>query len=387
MDDSAAAGVLLKLYELRTEAKLREARAAKPEGTPEYAEANKLVQAKKGEIADLEAKLAAPGKAPAEPAVPKPTAAEEEYAKARKALDEAVAQATLAKNELTHWKRAAAFMDVYRTKARVGEKQARHDELVAFVKEAMLPAEDAAAKLAAAERAAEEAPAILREREALFAQLAQTADMLNKTVGPAEAAFTQKEAEEKAAAEQATKAANALSDARKQLDKQKEEVAKLREMRATKAAGTPEYAEADAKVQAKKKEIAETENGIAAGQAKVSDLQPRAETLRTELAKAREGLDKARAEAKSASEKAGAAEKALADARKTAESAKGEVEKLRKEAPELKRTATEAKAKAEAELAGVVKELENAKSELKRVQAEFEAKWKPVPGAAPTVAA
>jgi chromosome segregation ATPase len=368
-------------------AKLRETRAAKPADSSEFAEANKQVQAKKAEIAKLEADLGSAEKGKAEPAAAKPSATEEEYAKARKALQDAIAQAESAKNELAHWQRAQAFMAVYRTKASVAEKQTRHDELVALVKEAMLPAEEAAGRLAAAEKVVAEAPAVLREREALLAQLSQSAEMSNKAVGPAEVGFTQKEAEEKVATEQATKAVNALKEAGKQLDKQKEEVTKLREARATKSAGSPEYVEADAKVQAKKKEIAETENAVAAGQTKAGELQPRADALRAELAKAREALEKARAEAKAASEKAAAAEKAVADARKTGEDAKVQVEKLRKEVPELQRTASEAKAKAEAELAALVKDLENTKAALQRIQTEFEAKWKPAPTARPTVAA
>jgi hypothetical protein len=357
-------------------AKLREARAAKPADSPEFAAADKSVQAKKAEIAKMEADLAAAPKEPSGPPAAKPTPAAEEYAKTHKALDDAVALADAAKNELAYWLRADAFMTVHKMKAAYADKQARHDELVTLVKEALVPAEQAAAKLAAVEKAAADAPRVLQERETLFAQAAQNADALNKTIGPAEAALTQKEGESKSITEQAAKATAALADARKQLEKQKEEVTKLREARAMKAAGTPEYAEADAKVQAKKKEIADTENVVVAAQTKVGEIQPQADALRAEIAKAREALEKSRAEAKSASEKAVAAEKALVDARKATETARVELEKLRKEVPEITRAATEAKTKAEAELASLVKDLENAKAELKRVQTEFDAKWK-----------
>jgi mono/diheme cytochrome c family protein len=370
-------------------AKLREARGSKASGSPEFAEADKLVQAKKAEIAKLQDALTAAEKTANSPtpAKAKPSAAEEEYVKAQKELEGAIAEVTTAKNELAHWQRGAEFMNVYRTKASLAEKQARYDELVADVKEALAPAEQAAAKLAAAEKAVADSPAVLRERETLLAQLMQTAEGLNKTVGPAQTAFTQKEAEEKAIAEQAGKASASLAEARKQLDKQKEEVTKLREVRAAKPAGASEYAEADAKVQLKKKEIAETEKGIAGAQTKVNELQPQMETAKAEVSRLREALEKARSEAKSASEKAVAAEKALAEARKATEMAKAELDKLRKEVPEITRAANEAKAKAETELSSATKELENAKSEMKRVQSEFEAKW-PAPAApARTVAA
>ena len=382
---NAAAGELTKKLAEQNAAlaRLRETRATKAAGTAEFADADKNVQAKKVEIAKLETDLAAAQKSGPVPAA-KPGPAEEIYAKAEKALHDAVAQADAAKKELTQWRRAEAFMAVYRTKASVAEKQARHEELEAMVKEALAPAEQAAAKLAALEKTAAEAPARLQEHEMLFAQAAQISEASNKTVGPAEAAFTQKEAEGKTIAEQAAKAASALAETRKQLEKQKEEVAKLREARAAKSAGTPEYAEADAKVQAKKKEIMQTESAMAMAQTGVNEVQPKAEALPAEIAKTKEALEKARAEAKSASEKAAAAEKALVEVRNASETAKAELEKLRKEVPEITRAATAAKAKAEAELAGLAKELESARAELTRIQGEFDAKWK---AAAPTVAA
>lgn len=359
-------------------AKLREIRASKTAGTPEFAEADKKVQAKKGEIEEAQKLLAAAQKNPAlAPAATKPTAAAEALTKAKAAIDQTVAQIKTATLEVQKWTRAQAFMTVHNARQSLAEKQTRYEELVATVKDALLPGEKAQADLAAAEKGLAEAPAQIKEKETLFAQAAQAAEMLSKGVGVAESALAAKEAAAKAATEAFDKTKSSVAELTKTLEQRSAEVTKLRELRATKPAGSPEYAEADAKVQAKKAEIAQTQATLEPMQTKLNELKSETEPLRADALKAHEALEKARADAKAATDKVGAAEKALADARKNAEQGGALLEKLRKEVPEIIKTAQATKSKAEQDTNAAAKELEGAKTQFEHVRLEYEARWKP----------
>jgi hypothetical protein len=141
-------------------AKLREARGNQPQGTPEFAEANKLVQDKKAEIATTQTALDA---AKSEPAVdtPEARAAVAEIGKAREALDQVRAAAREAGEKLSLAAREAsqAKAAVEQSEKQLAELKAKEPEIVKAAQLAMADAErmlpNAEQELAAAKLEAE----------------------------------------------------------------------------------------------------------------------------------------------------------------------------------------------------------------------------------------
>lgn len=358
-------------------ARRREARAKHKEGTPEFAAADAKVQEIKQQVLDAEAKFAAAQKA-VPPAAPKLSPSEEEFAKARSALDETTAKLAAAKTELGKWQRAQAFMSVHKARQTFADKKAQHEGLLAAAKDAVAAAENARAALAAAEQAAEKAPAQVKEKEALLVQARAPLDAANKAIADAEAAIAEKEKAIAALTEAAKAAKPNIDELTKKLEQLNAEITKRREFRATKQQGTPEYADADSKVQAMKPDIAAAEAALQAAKTGGKPAEsPELKAAQGELARLRESLEKVRLDAKTEGVKVAAAEKVVADARTAADEAAQTFKKLRKETPEAIRAANAAKRKAEQEAATAARELESAKAKAERARAEFESKWQP----------
>jgi len=366
-------------------AKLREVRATKGAGTPEYAEADGRVQAKKAELETTRKALAAAQASPAAPATPAPapaavvaaapagSPAAQEMAKAKAALEQADQQIAAAKAALEKWKMARLFQTVHNARQALAEKQSRYEDLLQAAKEALLPIEKVNADIVAAEKAIAEAPAKVQEGEKLLADARAAIETNTKAVMAAEAELTSKEAAVKALAAVTPNAAGTADELKKKLEVQTAEAAKLREVRSGKTAGTPEYAEADAKVQAKKVEIAQTEAALAGAKPPVaSGENPELKAAQADVAKAREALEKSRAETKALTEKAAGAEKALANAQKQASEAQQQLASLRKEAPQITKSAQAAKVELERAVAAAEKELAAAKADVDKQRADYE---------------
>jgi len=380
---NAVADLQKQLDDLNTEiARRREARAKLTQGTPEYETANAKVQEVKPRIADAEAKLDAAKKAPAATAAAAPAPApaapaqNAELAKAKAEFEKGNAKVAEAQALIDRWKRAAAYMGVHKAKTTLTELQARFDGLTATAKDAMVPADNVRMEIVAAEKVAAAAPAKLKEREALFAEATKAAMPLNQAVGAAEEALKQKEADFKTAGGDYNKANTEATDLGKKLEQQNAEVAKLREERGKQKEGTPEYAAANDKVQAKKAEIATTQTAVDAAKAKAAELKPLAEPALAAVAKAKEALEQARTSAKTAGDKLAAAEKDLAQTKKDIQANATKLSELQKQAPGIIDGAKVAKAKAEREAAAAAKELQAAKTQAERVRADYDAHYR-----------
>jgi DNA repair exonuclease SbcCD ATPase subunit len=305
-----AADRLQKQLEAQTAevAKLREARAAKPPGTPDYDAANASVQAMKQEISKTEAALAEARKSVA--AAPAPPLTEVE--KARAALAAADAGIAAAKRDLLRWERAQAFMTVHVARTTFAEKERRFQELAATAKDALQPAEQVRNDLAAAEKKAAEAPAELAQAKTLLAQATAAVAPLNQAIGAAEARLAEKQATAGEIVTTLEKASAAEAELAKKLEQQTAEIARRRQARSGAAAGTPEYTQADQQVQAMKPELAQTEAALAASKAQVAELKPKAAAPKAELTRLQAELDAARGAAKAAAEAMEAAAESVA---------------------------------------------------------------------------
>jgi chromosome segregation ATPase len=342
--------------------KLRQARGAQKEGTPEYKAADDKVQAKKAEIAKAEAQVAPPPPAPAL------SPARQELAKAKAALDAANVQVLASRAETERWTRAQVFMTVHKARETYAEKKARHEDLVQTAKDAFVPVERAKAQIAALEKSVAEAPAKLKEAEAQLAQAMQTRDTARQAVTDTQVAATQKEN----AVAEGKKAEAEVAELTKKLTALNTEIGKRREARGKLTEGTPDYAKADALVQGIKPEIERAEAGLAAAKAK----QPRPE-LAAELTAAQEAAKAAASEAKLAADKAAAAEKNVAKVKQAGTEAAQQLATLQKNLPALTTTAAAAKEKAEMEANVAAKYLEEAKAEAERARADYEKRYQP----------
>ena len=357
-------------------AKLREARASKPEGSPDWNAANEKVQAKKAEIAQTQAALDAPQNAPvvvAAPAAPKISPAEEELAKARAALDQATAQLAAASAEVEKWKLAQLFQSVHDSRRNLVEIQARHAALVETVKTALQPIEQARTELAAAEKTVAEAPATLAEKEKQSAEAQQAVAAAEQLIAAAETALNEKQAAMKSLTD-AGASARAEADAlAKKIEQQTGEVARLREVRGGFQENTPEWIAANEKVQAKKAEIAQTQTGLEAAKAKAASSEStEAKAPLAEVAKARDAIAQLRSDAKAVTDKAALAARELAQAKATADQSRKRVAELQANLPTITKTAETAKAEAERALATLVKDLATAKAESEKRRADYE---------------
>ncbi|MDB6152309.1 MAG: chromosome segregation protein [Chthoniobacteraceae bacterium] len=309
-------------------------------------------------------------------AASKPVPAEEGLAKAKTALDQAAAQVQIAKAGVEKWMRAQAYMSVHTARQTLIEKQARYDALITEAKEALLPADQAKSDMEATQKALAEAPAQIKEKEAALATAQQTLAQANQVVATTQTALTEKETSTKAVTEAFDKATALAAELTKKLTQQTLEIARLRENRAGAAAGSPEYAAADAKVQAKKPELAETQAAIDAAQGKVTELKPQAEAPKAEIAKLKETLEKAQADAKAAIPIAAAAEKALVEVKKSTDTLTQKLAALRKQTPEIVQTAKATKARAEKEADAAGTELQTLKAQSERARADYDNRWK-----------
>jgi chromosome segregation ATPase len=232
--------------------------------------------------------------------------------------------------------------------------------------------------LAAAEKALAAAPELIRQREVALVEAREAGVAARKAAADADAEFQQKDVQAQSTTEGFNKASAAAAELTKKLETQTAEVAKLREQRAAKGEGTPEFAEADAKVQAKKAEIAATQLALEGAQAKTKELLPQSGAARDEVGRLKAVAAKAHSDGAAAATNATLAEKALAAARKAAEQNAVTVTKLRKELPEITAAANQAKAKAERDLVMAAQELETAKAAAEAAHAEFTGKWRPL---------
>ena len=393
-------------------AKLREARAKQKEGSPDFAKANEAVQAKKAEAGATEKSLA---EAKAKAEGPQPTAAESALAKVKAELATATAELAQATDAFQRWQRADAFMLVYKARQTLEAKKAKHEELVATAKDALLPIQQTHDAIAAAEKALKEAPQLLAAAEAELQTAQGEFENLNKGVGAAQAALTEAEAKEKAAADElakttaavpelanARKAAEAkAAEGKKKFESLEKEVANRRESRAKHPAESPEYQAANEKVQEAKAQLATAESerntstaaaeemkkNHEAAEAKVKALPGEIEATKAQVAKAQEKLAESRATASAAAQKLGKAEKAVANLRKDEESTKTKLAELRTKLPEITTDAQQTKIDAEKGVIALVKELDVAKQGLEQVQAIFNSKYKTEPQSASAASA
>ena len=371
----AALAELGKNVEARTAEveKVRQVRAAKKEGTPEYTEANNQEQAKKAELAQAQAALETAKKSAATVAAKAPST-EEEVAKAKAALDDANNQLATAKTQAARWKLAQLFQTVDVARRALADKQATYNDLVSTVKDGLQPIEQIHAEIAVAEKAATETAAKSAEKEKLLAQAQQATTPASQAVGASEAAFAEREKELKTLLETTKQAAAAkVEELTKQLAQQNGEVGPLRDARGAKAEGSPERAEADKLVQAKEADLAKTKTALdQAKAAPKSEETPEAKTAVAEIGKARETLDKTRAAAKEASDSLSIAERELAKAKTAATQAQKQLADLKAHEPEIVKAAQTAKADAERALPGAEKELAAAKAQVEKVRADYE---------------
>ncbi len=351
-------------------AKLRAARAGQKDGTPEFKDANAKVDAKSADAAKTQAGLLAAKKAAGQ----LPSAADEALAKAKSDLEQANQQLAAVRAQDARWKLAQLFQTVHHARQSLAAKQATYDDLVATVKEALQPIDKIHAEIAAAEKAAAETTAKISEKEKLFAQAQGALTPANQAIGTAEAAVADREKALKTILDTAAQAAPAkVDELTKQLTQQNTDVAQLREARAAKAAGSPEYAEADKLVQAKKAEIAAMQTAL--DQAKLPPKpseSPEAKAAQAEIAKARETLEQTRAAAKEAADKFAVMEKDLAKIKAAAGEAAIQLAELKSKEPEVVKTAQAAKAAAEGAVPTAEQELAAAKTQAEKVRADYE---------------
>lgn len=370
----AGAGDLgAKLAQLNTDlAKLRELRAGKPAESPEWTEANAKVQAAKAELAQTQSAFEAAAKTPSVAAAsvaPDDTA----VAKARAALSEAEAQVVVIQAELNRWRLAQVFQGAYNSRATLAEKKAQREALVQAVKDALQPTEKIGADLAAAEKALSEWPAKLKEVEAAHTLAQQAIETTSRTEASAKAAVAQQETALKALI-----AASSQPDARaelaKKLEAQTAEVAKLREARAGKASGTPEWTAADQLVQTKKAEIAQTQTALdAAPGLPAAPTKEAVKAAESELARLKDEVTKHQTDLKVLTDKAATASKELSKTKAAGPQLETQIAKLKTEVPVVAQTALKAKTKAELALASFEKEVVAAQAQAEKARAEYDA--------------
>ena len=350
----------------QAEAAIAQARAEQP---AKIAAAEKAVQEIAAQITALQQAPAASAAAPADSPIA------QEIAKAKAAIAQSSVQIAAAQAELDKWRGAQVLQGVHNARQMVTDKQALYDGLVQAVKDAPLAIERARNELAAAEKTTAEAPAKLKENETLFAAAQQVAAAQRAAVEAAQAAVAEKSKALKAMTTEPPKPAAAPNtDAlAKKLADLNAENAKVRAERETKTAGTPEYAAINVRVQSIKPELAAAQAALdAAKGGTAAPAAPDTKAAQAEVAKATVALNAAQAEAKPADAKLAAAEKALAALRKDVDAAAQLAAKLKKELPSIEKTAQAAKAQAEQAAQTVAREVAAAKVEAEKRRAAYE---------------
>ena len=372
----AARGEKLKAARAADEAKMKaelaQAEAALAQARSEQSE---KTAATEKTVQEVTARITAFQKTPvAPPVLPTDAAAAQDVAKAKAALEQSQARVAAAQAGLDKWRAAQVLQGVHNARQLVADKQAAHDSFVQAAKDAPLTVERARSDIAAAQKTAAEAPAKLKEQEALLAQAQQEATAQQSAVEAAQTAMKEREAALKAltVTPKSGSAPNTEALAKKFADLTAE-IARRREVRAQFTSGTPEYAEADAKVQALKPALATAEAALET--AKAGAVPPSAtetKAAQAEILKAREALNTALAAAKPTAAKLAAAEKALAAFRKETAIAAQLATKLRQELPTIEKTARANQAQAERAAKAAAREVEAAKAEAEKRRAAYE---------------
>ena len=221
--------------------------------------------------------------------------------------------------------------------------------------------------------AAKSAPDIAAKK---VADLTAQAEAAKQAVAAAEAALGEKR--KAAGMNEKAKAEQAVAAAQKRIEALTAEVAKAREARAKFAEGTPDFAKADALVQARKPELAKAEEAIAAAKSKM-DAAPAApaaaevdaaKTAREEAGKKvealRQQLQKAQSELGTVKN---SAPKTIAEAEKAVAAANAELAKM--QAPPAPAAApAAAPAPAGPNIAAMEKALDALNTELEAIRAE-----------------
>jgi hypothetical protein len=342
----------------QTEAELGKLRGEQP---AKIAVAEKAVQQAATELAEAQKP------APVAPAV---TAAEQELAKVKAALDQTNAQLAAAKADAERWKYAQVLQSAHNARRALADKQVQYDQFVAAIKSAPQAAESARANLATAQKTVAEGPAKIQEKETAFADARQAVEAAKMVSASAEAAVPEKDKAAKAAVEAAPTVGN-VAEITKKLEAQNAELAKQRDARNLLTKDSPEYVEANKKMQPIRDAITKIQAEITAAGAKNLEA-PEVKAAKAEFAKAQETLDEAKTALKAAVQKAAAAEKAVVQMKKDVDSAAQLVAKLQKDLPEIVKNSERQKAQAEQAAAAAAKEVEAAKAEAEKRRADYE---------------
>lgn len=342
---------------------------------PKIEEAQKQLAPLPAELAkvkaELEKKLAA-AKTP--PPAPKPSPAQEELAKAKAALAQTQGTIASAQGALGKWKLAQAFQVVFQSKQTLTQKQAQYDGLVQTVKEALAPADKVQQDIASAEKQVSEGPGNVQAKEASLAQAQGALDQVSKTVGAAEAVIPTKEKALKALTDAvAANKANVDAVAKKHAQLTAE-LEPLKKDLAAKKQGTPEWDEANAKVQVKEGEVAQIQVTLNGAKARPQNLEtPEGKAAQAAVAEAKQAVEKARQNTKGAQDAVEAAKQEVAKAKQSLEQTQKTLADLKAKAPEITAKAQATKAEAERAAAAAEKELAAAKADAEKRRADYEA--------------
>ena len=302
--------------------------------------------------------------------LPEVTAAEQELAKVKTALDTATTTITSAKADAERWKVAQVLQSAHDAHHALLDKQAQYEQLVQTIKDAPQAIEHAKADLAAAQKTVAEAPAKLQENEKALAKAHEDLETAKKNLTAAEEATKEKEMAAQAAMDSAPTMGD-VTNLTKKIEAQNTEVAKLREDRNSHSPGTPEYLALNEKYQAKKIEITNTQTALTAASAKNMEA-PQVKAAQAEIDKARTAADDARRALKLAAKTAADAEKAAVQIKKDVEAATELAARLQKDMPQIVKDAETQKTEAEQAAAAAAKEVEAAKAEAEKRRAEYE---------------
>jgi hypothetical protein len=342
--------------------KLREERSKFPEGSPEYTKANEKVQSRKPELEKANADLAAAQQAAAQPQA---SEAEQALTKAKADLDAANQRLALARTGVDRWKRAQMYQTVFNARQLVGEKQAKHDDLVATAKDAFRQLELTKQAITAAEETVTNGPKAIGEKEATLAEVRKAAEAVKAQVAAAEKAIADKKAE----MGDPKKLEEEIADLGKKLEAVKVEEEATRTERNKFQEGTPERAAAQEKREAMRPKVAAAEAALAAAKAKQA-AKPGEMPVPPELL---EAVKKAQLELKLANDKVAPAEKAIAAAKQSIDDAQKQLPELKARIPQLEQDGAKTKAEAEKAAAALASELQAAKAELEKLRAQYEA--------------
>ena len=354
---------------------LRAARAKFKDGTPDYAKAQEIVQAKKNELMKIEADI---NEAKAAIATP-----EEAVVRTKAELEAGTARLAASQGGAARWKRAQLYQTVFNAKQTVAEKQARHDDLIATAKDAFRQVEMAKQGIVNAAKTVADAPKVIAEKEAEFQKVKQAADAAAAVLAAAEKAVADQKAKppEGKQAEEIKAVAAEVDAAQKKFEALDAQRGKLREERMKLTKDTPEYTKVDGAYQTLKPAFVAAQTALDAAKAK-QIAKPGESPVPEELS---EAVKKAELEAKLTLRKVPAAEKAVAAAKKEIEDAKKQAVELTGRIAQMEKDAV--KTKAEAEKATIVsaKELEAVKAESERIRAQYEAAKKTGGGTVPVL--